>query len=280
MKVRPKVPGKAAMAATLKPRSVRLQAELWQIRRDPSDQDAIHDARVAARRILAAGELWAREASGWERLRERLVKLTKRLGRVRNLDVTIALLGSDPRLSGKVPSRFVRLLRKDRRKERRRLGGWLTGRRIRAVAGAGELEAASRIPSPRDLAPHFTRLRKQLLRLAKGGDAVVEAGHEARRELRRLRYSHETLEWAYGHETFQAASQEFRELQDLAGRWHDLCILGDLARDSASGRKEPEDLRTLFESIRRESADLVPRYAQALGELLKRQSELTQGASP
>jgi CHAD domain-containing protein len=221
---------------------VRLQAELWQIRRDPSDQDAIHDARVAARRILAAGELWAREAARWEHLRARLVKLTKRLGRVRNLDVTIALLGSDPRLSGKVPSRFVKLLRKDRRKERRRLGDWLTGRRIRAVAAAGELEAASRVPSPRDLAPHFTRLRKQLLRLAKGGGPVVEAGHEARRELRRLRYSHETLEWAYGRETFQAASQEFRELQDLAGRWHDLCILGDLARDSGGGYLRGVDL--------------------------------------
>ncbi|HXX95368.1 MAG TPA: CHAD domain-containing protein [Planctomycetota bacterium] len=280
MKSRSSAPAKATAAATLRPRAVRLEAELWHIRRDPSDQDAIHDARVAARRILAAGELWASGSAAWVRLRDRLTKLTKRLGKVRNLDVAIELLDKDPRLSEKVPSRFVRLLRKARRKERRRLESWLTRRRIRGVSTAGDLEAGSRVPAPRDLVPHFKRLRKQLLRISQGGPHLVDAGHEARRELRRLRYSHETLEWAYGHEAFQAAVQQFRELQDLAGRWHDLCVLGDLAKDSLGGRKEPAGFRDLFESIGQESADLVERYARSLTELLKVQPQLTGGLSP
>jgi hypothetical protein len=43
--------------------------------------------------------------------------------------------------------------------------------------------------------------------------------------------------------------------------------------------KEPGDLKILFESVRRESESLVPRYARALGELLRCQRQLTEGIS-
>src|SRR5206468_11851049 len=64
-----------APKAILEPRVARLLANLRKVQKDPSDEEAIHDVRVAARRLLVAGDLWAPLASRWERVRSRLGKL-------------------------------------------------------------------------------------------------------------------------------------------------------------------------------------------------------------
>ena len=77
---------RASRNATLDLIAERLDVELRKIRKRPSDVEAIHDARVAARRLLAAGELWASHVSPWAGVRDRLPRILKRLGHVRNLE--------------------------------------------------------------------------------------------------------------------------------------------------------------------------------------------------
>ncbi len=285
MKTALHAPARPGAAATLGPRAERLLSKLREVRKNPSDEDAVHDARVAARRLLAAGELWAPLEPGWKDVQDRLSRIVRRLGRVRNLDVTIRYLGRASLGDAASRGELAEALKRQRRKARRRLSEWLTGRRIRAVEGElrwvpgpGRNGQAGRPPAPADLDPYFDRLLQVTAKV--NLRAGVEAGHEARRELRRLRYAHETLAWAYEARRFQSASKRFVHAQDLAGRWHDLCVLEELGRKAIRKGKGSGRLTPLVDRARSEANRQLPGFVREIQSLAGLHAELTGTGSP
>jgi len=260
-------------AAILRQLSSRLLAELRKVRKDPGDVEAVHDARVAARRLLAGGELWAHGARGWFSLRARLPKLVRRLGRVRNFDVSLELLAEGPASDRAARAALAKALRGRRKRRRAKLGDWLSAGRLKRLKKKLDdvLQAARRrplvaTPGPSDLAPYFARIAS----LSAGEDWMsdVEIAHEIRREVRRLRYGHETLAWAYSPSDLERAARALRAVQEAAGAWRDRQVLARLAGQEVRKGRIKEPLTPLLGRVERESKDLARRFALALRQLM------------
>ena len=69
---------------------------LQSVGRDPARERAVHDARVAGRRLRAAGDLWIPTHPDWKRLRRGLKRTIRSLGRLRDFDVALGLLRRGP----------------------------------------------------------------------------------------------------------------------------------------------------------------------------------------
>jgi CHAD domain-containing protein len=263
---------RASRNATLDLLAERLDVELRKIQKRPSDVDAVHDARVAGRRLLAAGELWASHAAPWVGVRDRLPRLVRRLGRLRNLDIAIDLLAKGAKEEEDAREELSRHLRKSRKKERARIAEWLTAKKVdrlrntlkdvvREVRQKPVLDA----PCPSDLAPHYARVMSLIT--ARTWAPTAEEAHAIRREVRRLRYAHETLEWAYESEEFQRVVKSLQKIQELAGNWQDRCILEKLASKAVRKGKISVPLTGFLERIQAESKSLSDRFVRAAGEL-------------
>jgi CHAD domain-containing protein len=183
---------RASRNATLDLIAERLDVELRKIRKRPSDVEAIHDARVAARRLLAAGELWASHVARWAGVRDRLPRILKRLGHVRNLDIAVELLQKDGKEDEDARKELAGHLRKYRKQERILLGEWLTPKKIDRIRRAmKEIVREVRqkpvldAPSPSDLAPHYARVMSLIT--GRAWAPTAEEAHAIRREVRRLR---------------------------------------------------------------------------------------------
>lgn len=260
--------------AVLRKLSSRLNAELRKVRRDPADVEAVHDARVAARRLAAGGELWAHGMPAWMKLRKSLPRVVRRLGRVRNLDVALHYLAKGP--AGDRPARrcLSTALRALRRRRREQILEWLTPRRLRKLAARVEqlLKQLRRrplvaMPGPSDLAPYFARI----VSLAAGGvwNSDVEIAHEIRREVRRLRYGHETVAAAYAPGEVERAVRALRSVQEAAGAWQDRCVVTRLAARAVRKGKVELPLAPLLSRIDGESKEFSRRFALALHELIE-----------
>jgi CHAD domain-containing protein len=261
----------------LAPIAKRLLARLDRVVRDPRDGEAIHDARVAARRFLAAGELWSPWARGWEDLRRRLPRLVRRLGRVRNLDVTIGLLTRGRAADRASRRAFAGWLRRRRRKERGALSEWLTLRRVRRIRR--RIREALRIrdarrAEPADLGIHFTRILS--LAVLSPWSEHLKAAHEVRREVRRLRYGHETLRWAYRPADYERAQRKLLDIQDRAGAWHDRCVLERLAARAIREGGLSAPLDPLLARARSEAKALARRFVIGVSSLMDLRPSVTR----
>jgi CHAD domain-containing protein len=263
---------RASRNATLDLIAERLDVELRKIRKRPSDVEAIHDARVAARRLLAAGELWASHVARWAGVRDRLPRILKRLGHVRNLDIAVELLQKDGKEDEDARKELADHLRKYRKRERILLGEWLTPKKIDRIRRAmKEIVREVRqkpvldAPSPSDLAPHYARVMSLIT--GRAWAPTAEEAHAIRREVRRLRYAHETLEWAYEPEDFQSVLKSLQKIQELAGRWQDRCVLEKLASKAIRKGKVSVPLTGFLAKIQAESKSLSDRFVRAAGEL-------------
>jgi CHAD domain-containing protein len=263
---------RASRNSTLDRLADRLKEELQKVRRSAGDVEAIHDARVAARRLLAAGELWAAHVAPWPGVRDRLPRIARRLGEVRNLDIALDLLRRGTKEDEKARKTLSRQLRKIRKKERDRVAAWLTQKKIdrlqermkkvvREVRQKPVLDA----PSPPDLAPHFARVMS--LFAGRTWAPSSEEAHAIRREARRLRYAHETLEWAYEPEDFQRVVKVLGRIQELAGDWHDRCILEKFASKAIRRGKVPNALAGYLAQVQAESKSLSAKFIQTASEL-------------
>lgn len=249
-----------------------LDAELRKVRRHPSNVDAIHDARVAARRLLAAGELWAPQVDAWAGVRDRLPSILSRLGHVRNLDIAIGLLKKGTDEDKAARKELSKHLRKHRKQERATMAEWLSKKKIdrirdgmkkvvRDVRRKPVLDA----PTPSDLAPHFARVMS--LFAGRSWAPTAEESHAIRREVRRLRYAHETLEWAYEPEDFQRVVKSLQRIQELAGAWQDRCVIEKLATKALRKGKVSQPLSGFLSRIQSESRSLSERFVRAAAEL-------------
>ena len=252
--------------------AARLKKELRKVRKSAADVEAVHDARVAARRLLAAGELWAAHVTPWPGVRDRLPRLVRKLGKVRNLDIAIALLERGTEEDAPARRVLARRLRKARKEERLRLKEWLEGRRIdrlqermKKVVREARLKPVLDAPSPPDLAPHFARVMS--LFAGRTWAPTSEEAHAIRREARRLRYAHETLEWAYEPGDFDRVVKVLGRLQEFAGDWHDRVILDKFAAREIRKDKVPASLARYVAQLQKESHELSDRFLRAASEL-------------
>ncbi len=199
------------------------------------DTKAIHEARVATRR-LSAGLLVMRPVLSKERGRpveKMLRRLRRRLGSIRDLDVMVKHLG-EGRLRGRFEAAAewaVEVLRRDREKHLDE-----TARRIRK-----QMAGTSRWFDVRDEMAEAREAAESLLAEAVVGHVETFSGQarivDAERDLhslriagKRLRY---TLEMANvermghgkGRPSLAAVIRVFKRMQDALGLWHDYVVL-------------------------------------------------------
>jgi len=262
----PPAPALAHAALDLSARLLTLEAAARRVRRG-EDGEAIHDFRVASRRLAAALDLWAPilDPDSARRARRRVRRMRRELSTARDLEVLAVLYRermpeAPPETRIALETRLDRIERLLTRSARRapdvvREGRLRRVRRglLRAVrraplaaagANAGDL-AAARISATR----------------ARALDALREAWsrrddpslHEARVRVKAWRYAREIAGESLGEPATPAgaAVAELRTVQEALGTVQDLVVAaGDLAREArrARGREQPE-LARAFDSL-------------------------------
>ena len=206
------------------------------------EASAVHRARVATRRLREALAVLAVERRSVRRLRRDLRNLTRALGPVRELDVTLGLvvrlLHDEPDLEDALDTMRVRLMEKRARRRHRLMrvtdevdvAGLLA--RVRALDVAAEV-AVGGAGAPVDRESVRRRIRDRAERV---GDAVARAGalyapdplHEVRIALKKLRYALELGRTARIPNAARHATR-LRGFQDLLGEWHDWQVLASHA---------------------------------------------------
>jgi CHAD domain-containing protein len=270
--MKPRQTLRSSRNATLDRLADRLHVELRKVRKSPADVEAVHDARVAARRLLAAGELWATHAAPWPGVRDRLPRILRKLGQLRNLDIAIGLLAHGAKEDEKPRRALARHLRKLRRKEREKVAGWLTAKKIERIDKAMKKvvrevrqKPVLDAPSPPDLAPHFARVMS--LFAGRAWAPSPEEAHAIRREVRRLRYAHETLEWAYEPEDFARVVKLLQRIQEVAGAWQDRCVIEKYASKAIRRGKVSAPLESYLSRVQAESKALSEKFVRVATEL-------------
>jgi inorganic triphosphatase YgiF len=230
-------------------RHFRLNEPLVLARRDPA---ALHQARVAIRRLRSALSLFRPVISDWEyeRMREDLRWLAGALGEARNLDVLLGRVKS--RKIGKGSAAKIGRAREaaydtvldvlDSARSRRLMldlirwfetGGWRS--RARAEKPLGRFAAAQ-------LERRWRRVLKRSADLA-GDDA--ETLHTLRLDIKKMRYSAEFLS-AVWEGTAAAATTAFigalADLQDRLGELNDLETARDLVGGLGLGSRAEAEL--------------------------------------
>jgi CHAD domain-containing protein len=209
------------------------------------DVHAVHQARVATRRIREALPLVARGRTG-KSLKKSVRKLTRALGPVRELDV--ALMNLDQfRNSGEVSEAAVAGLRQMITEERQRLGAEMV-RLIshynlpkfqkKAIDAAARGPEASGMRDPRRIAAAFSRAARRAERLRAAmenaaGIYLPDRLHQVRIAVKKMRYALEIAQDLSGSRATMRI-RTMKRVQDLLGRMHDLEML-DRSHESHSG---------------------------------------------
>ena len=249
------------------------------------DVQAVHQARVATRRIREALPLVARGRTG-KSLKKSVRKLTRALGPVRELDV--ALMNLDQlRNSGDVSEAAIARLRQLITEERQRLGAEMVRlishfnlekfqkKAVEAVAHGPE-PSGSR--DPRRIAAALGRTARR----AEGLHAAIDnaAGiylpdrlHQVRITVKKLRYALEIAQDLSGSRATTRV-RTLKRVQDLLGRMHDLEMLiartrAVQGRAGAPNLSLSADLDRLVRRLENECRRLHARYMNERKALLR-----------
>ena len=226
-------------------RALRRNAELfgaeWAAARQ-GDPDAIHQLRVASRRLRLSLQLAGEAADVRVNATRRMVgRVTRAFGEVRQLDVTRGILESiaadGPWAASAVTyvdNRCARMRRKALASARRESAEVdLTKLRARIEAAAQELAQAA--PSDAATVAVLATISRRLRHLS---DALREAGtvygvdalHQARLCAKKLRYALEGGSGALGLPARRLAQGPLKRLQQRLGALHDLQVLQQYVR--------------------------------------------------
>jgi CHAD domain-containing protein len=238
----------------------RVENVRWALARLPlaSDAEAVHDVRVALRRLRAAWSGFAKCLAAEAKRRRRLRRGERELGALRDAEVRLGLLdevlgpvavwadrSDDPRILGG-PGGAVVLDRSSRLRpglrglemEARRTLADSTSAQIdqhrRVGLTEGALERFQLLASPVVLTPGHPgsalapilaqeQLPRLFRRAGRQGSAEVDL-HRRRIQIRKLRYRLELFAPVLGR-GHQSVLQELRQVQSLLGRFHDLTVL-------------------------------------------------------
>jgi CHAD domain-containing protein len=197
--------------------------------------DALHQARVASRRIREALPLVSAGSRG-RRLERQMRKITQALGPVRQLDVALQIL-DEMEHSGEVSRSALSRLRQAVSRERqllyvdmkRRLDGWNLEKVRKRALGAARRSGARGVRDPKRLARAQQRAarRAERLRMAienAAGIYLPDRLHDVRIAVKKLRYAMELVRELSGSRA-QAKLRTLKNSQDLLGRIRDLEVL-------------------------------------------------------
>ena len=246
---------------------------------DKPQAETVHQFRTAARRVEALLEALSPDPDkNQRRLLKRLSRLRRRAGRVRDMDVQMALLrslkiGRDAHrkerlmqalseLRGKREKKLVSALDKDTVREvRRRLQKAAQKLSLfqEPPSMAGQLDAAQ----PFD--PVATALR-EFMRVARAQGALREDNlHAYRLETKHVRY---VAEMAGEDETAQKIVAELKRMQDAIGEWHDWLELAQRAQETLEPAPESPLMSALQNVTRAKFRDALSVCTDARKNLL------------
>jgi CHAD domain-containing protein len=241
------------------------------------DPRAVHRTRVASRRLREIIPVLQLESATSAKLVKKLRKATRQLGRVREMDVLLALL-EELRRSGRYPERVLRRVADDVKKERP-----LPKRKKTSKAIASELQAVQRklqrVSDDLEARPgrhakgwrwaidarvarRATALRTAIQKA--GAMYLPERLHAVRIALKKLRYALE-LSVEAGGGTTNADLRLLKREQVLLGRLHDIQVLIDRVRHAQASIATPDliawrELAALGTSLENGARRLHARY--------------------
>ncbi|HUQ87864.1 MAG TPA: CHAD domain-containing protein [Vicinamibacterales bacterium] len=225
------------------------------------DETSVHQARVASRRLREALPVLGARADEHQldRVQRRVRRITRALGPVRELDVTLSLL-AELEAKKAAPVRAIGHVRKavieERQKRRREMLDEITPSRLEKLARRLVRVAAPEPQShvPRNAVAEAAAQSSQRARNLKaaidraGGIYLADRLHRVRVEAKKLRYALE-IQRELSRSRSTAGLNRLKTEQDLLGRMHDLEILIDKAR-VAQGKLNPRDRRGMSELTR------------------------------
>ena len=259
------------------------------------DEVSVHQARVASRRLREAlpvlGATADDEALG--RAERRVRRITRALGPVRELDVTLSLLAE---LEGKgaAPKRAIARVRKavveERSKRRRAMLAEIKPARLEKLRKRLVRVAAPATRKEQTRTAIHEAAIKAAERAGRLRDAIDEAGsiyladrlHRVRIEAKKLRYALE-IHRELSHSRSTARLNRLKHQQDLLGRVHDLEVLIEHTREvqatlPADNRRAMAELNRLIRATEAECREGHAAYMRGREQLIKLCDEVVSEA--
>jgi CHAD domain-containing protein len=232
------------------------------------DTRSVHQARVATRRLREALPVLRTSVSGpaLSRVRRQVRKMTRALGPVRELDVSIQHLddlAAQNLVSQRALNRVRDALARERALRRREMLTAITpGKLERLREGLGKVSSGPEATQP---AATLDESRRQAAKRARRLlDAVERAGglyladrlHAVRVAAKKLRYALE-IDRELRRARSTARITQLKRLQDLLGRMHDYEVLIDWTRkvqaeQASTDRTSTLELDTLIRTLEAE----------------------------
>lgn len=255
------------------------------------DERAVHQARVASRRLREALPVFAAPGDDTlRRARKRVRKVTRALGPVRELDVALehlAEFGGKGAATASAVEHVRRVILRQRAERRQAMLDALT---------PGQLEklkkpfAAADTPLGDRATADSESSRRILVRTENLADAIARAGsiylpdrlHAVRIAAKKLRYALE-LQREIRRTRATARIGQLKAIQDLLGRMHDLEVLIDRVRateveEASANRLVAHDLDRLVRVLEEECRELHATY-MARREALVRLCDVVRSAT-
>ena len=200
------------------------------------DADAIHDMRVASRRLRAAiaeyGALF--EKAAIKPFRAQVRQVTRELSRVRELDVSISILekhrnalNGPARIAANYVLRRLRILRRKESPKTARCADWVASTEFNNLFQAllhsfGRRKQCQIKNAKRRVTKHFNNVARIYARWTE--TQSEEDLHQLRIAFKKLRYTCEVYQKTYGQD-MGAFISRLKQVQDWIGDWHDHFIL-------------------------------------------------------
>jgi CHAD domain-containing protein len=259
------------------------------------DEISVHQARVASRRLRQALPLLGvrADANALDRAQKRVRRITRALGPVRELDVTLLLLQELAQRSA-APERAIERVRlavsEERQKRRRDMLDAIKPskldklrKRLVQVAAPRQRPAATGSALAEANAQAFRRageLREAIDHA--GGIYLADRLHRVRIAAKKLRYALE-IQRELTKSRSTTLVNRLKTQQDLLGRMHDLEILIDRAREVQSNltprdRRGMAELKTLIRVLEAECREGHAAYMRERPALLKLCDTVSQAA--
>jgi CHAD domain-containing protein len=250
------------------------------------DEISVHAARVASRRLRGVLPVIgaSADANTLDRARRQVRRITRALGPVREIDVSLVLLAefekkatTSPRAIGRVRDALIA----ERNARRREMLSAITPTRLnrlrkRLVRVA--VPEVHREPRPNEVNEALRQAgeRATILRTAierAGQLYLIDRLHRVRIAAKKLRYALEILR-ELTHSRSSARINRVKAQQDLLGRMHDLEILIDRTRAvqgslAASNRRGTIELDGLIRALEDECRDGHASYVRGRTAMLK-----------
>jgi CHAD domain-containing protein len=265
---------------------------------ETGDIHAVHQTRVAARRLRELLPVLQLEGKAAGKLSHQLRKVTRRLGGVREADVMLLLI-AELHESGRFPESALRLVRDGARNDRDEARSEIPGKTASGSFArlVRKLDRAVRkLEGPEDAQTRRAwrwavdaRVSRRALALR---EAIDKAGsvylsdrlHATRITLKKLRYALELDVEARGLKSTDEL-RTLKRMQDVLGRLHDMQVLVDHVRRVQAALTPPSvtawrDLDTLLTGLEQGCRRLHARYVGERERLMDICDRLSRRAAP